>query len=485
MNIHVDYDRSLKRAIISGTTDIIDQVREYFSYENPGAQFAKRINKFVQDRIYVITPTCRFEVGLTNTILQYIQKNFKCDITISPELHKLIKPSYPSSNSIELTLPLRDYQRDIVNKCIETGRGTIVLATAGGKTLTMANLLQQIYNNEDNKNLWSVLIIVPDLGLVNQTFSDFTNYGVTFKFSKWTGSTPLDQSSNVIIANLGILQSELSDTEWIKHINVLVIDEVHKLRAGNKINKLIKSVKTPNRFGFTGTLPPQNSDIWNIIGIIGDVIYEKRSYELREDNYVAKADARIIKVRYKTQPKYPTGVLLTPNAKYQVEQDFIIENNFRLKLIGKMCNTFNKNVLILIDFLKHGENLYNALQEQCSAKQVYYVRGEMEVEERDKVKKIMETDDNVVCIAISKIFSTGISINNIHNIIFAGGGKAKIKILQSIGRGLRLHENKDKLTIIDIADQLKYGTDHSSQRIELYKSEHINYQEHIITETII
>jgi superfamily II DNA or RNA helicase len=91
------------------------------------------------------------------------------------------------------------------------------------------------------------------------------------------------------------------------------------------------------------------------------------------------------------------------------------------------------------------------------------------------VKSLMETSTNVICIAISKIFSTGINIKNLHYIVFAGGGKAKVKIIQSIGRGLRLHKDKKGVIIIDIADMLHYGTRHYTKRIELYKGEKIDY----------
>ena len=107
-------------------------------------------------------------------------------------------------------------------------------------------------------------------------------------------------------------------------------------------------------------------------------------------------------------------------------------------------------------------------------KKIYFIRGEVDVEERDKVKRLIERDDNIICIAISRIFSTGISINNLHYIVFASGGKAKIKILQSIGRGLRLHESKNKLVVVDIADQLRYGEAHSDKRMQLYTEENIN-----------
>ena len=130
--------------------------------------------------------------------------------------------NHPYNN---LSLKLYDYQKAIVSKCLDSGRGVTVLATAGGKTLTMASLLSNffLFNKQ-----FKCLLIVPDLGLVAQTYTDFKNYGVPFFVSKWTGSDHLDRSANVIIANLGILQSEKSDLSWTENIDVLVFDEIHK-----------------------------------------------------------------------------------------------------------------------------------------------------------------------------------------------------------------------------------------------------------------
>ena len=99
----------------------------------------------------------------------------------------------------------------------------------------------------------------------------------------------------------------------------------------------------------------------------------------------------------------------------------------------------------------------------------------MDVEEREEIRKLMEEQDDVVCIAISKIFSTGINIKNLHNIIFAAIGKAKIKIIQSIGRTLRKHSSKKRATIFDIWDNLKYGNNHIIERMSLYDEEKIPY----------
>jgi type I site-specific restriction endonuclease len=85
-----------------------------------------------------------------------------------------------------------------------------------------------------------------------------------------------------------------------------------------------------------------------------------------------------------------------------------------------------------------------------------------------------------VCIAISAIFSTGVNIKNIHNIVFAAGGKSFIRTVQSIGRGLRLHETKEKLVILDICDDLKYGNSHCLKRQEIYLKEQIKFTENTL-----
>jgi superfamily II DNA or RNA helicase len=248
---------------------------------------------------------------------------------------------------------------------------------------------------------------------------------------------------------------------------------VHKIRRGNEVNKILKKIKTPLRFGFTGTMPENLLDQWNIIGKIGPIIYEKNSYELRLENYVSSAVIQIIKLYYKEDP-FKDLVISSMNM-YREEQRFLLRNKFRNELLAKISCKLPKNVLILVDFIEHGETLYNVIKNMCGGKQIYFIRGEVEVAERDKIRKLMEENDDIVVVAISKIFSTGINIKNLHYIVFACGGKAKIKIVQSIGRGLRLHKDKDKLIIIDVADELKYSSAHMQKRIQLYEKEKINY----------
>ena len=466
-----DYNKRKRQATLK--TDNLNIIREHFSFENEGARFARRYGRYMPARTYVITPAGKYEVGLTANIIQFIKREFPGDkIHLEKNIIEAIKPQMLHGNNGKLSLQLREYQKEIVDKCLDKGRGVVMLATAGGKTLAMASMLERIYQ-KIHKDTWKVLIIVPDLGLVNQTFDDFTKYNVSFSIGKWTGNFPVDLTNNVIIANLGILQSEKTNLDWVEHVDVLIIDECHKVRRSNKVNKIVKRIRTENKFGFTGTLPDNNSDQWNIIGKIGPVIYQKKSYELRIENFVANAVAQVVRLHYKQRPKYSTMDISDPGERYRQEFEFLFENTFRNNVIKKLTTGVKNNSLILVDFIRHGEALYEELSNNDKGKKIYFIRGEVDVEERDKVKRLIERDDNIICIAISRIFSTGISINNLHYIVFAGGGKAKIKILQSIGRGLRLHESKNKLTIIDIADQLRYGEVHSDKRIQLYTEENI------------
>ena len=237
-----EWDERYHQGILVG--DYVSEIREIFSTPNDAARFARMRGRYAPSRNYVITPAGRFDIGLGNKIEQILLNEFPdLHITKTKDYKKYIEPTYGNPTIPKLNLELRDYQHQTVTKCLDAGRGVVSLATAGGKTLIIAALLEAIFKAK--KKQASMLVIVPDRGLVNQTFNDFKDYGVTFTYSKWTGDNDLDISTNVIIANLGILQSTKSDTDWIEHIDCVIVDEVHKLRRKNKVNKLIKKIHTP------------------------------------------------------------------------------------------------------------------------------------------------------------------------------------------------------------------------------------------------
>jgi superfamily II DNA or RNA helicase len=260
----------------------------------------------------------------------------------------------------------------------------------------------------------------------------------------------------------------------LKDIKLLVIDEVHKLKYANKINKVVEQIPALFRYGFTGTLPDYKIDQWNIFGKIGRVIYFKESIDLRDQNYISQVHVAALKLTYKNTPQFTTPSMHNPTAGYEEEITWLQTNPYRNAIIIKLVNKSDKNTLIMVDRIAHGEELLKILQESTN-KQVHFVHGAVEIEEREMIRKLMEEHDNVACIAISKIFSTGINIKNLHNIIFAAIGKARIKIIQSIGRSLRKHSSKKLATIFDIWDNLRYGNKHMVERLALYDREQIPY----------
>jgi len=478
VSLKVDFDKKKNKAILSG--DKLSEIREYFSVENPAAKFNRSF--FTQKRLYVIAPNGGFDIGLVGEIKHFLEtRKYEYEIKYSPEALAELNPKLNKPLIKRLELDLRDYQQDTVEKCMAVGRGMAILGTGAGKTLTIATLIENFYLYSKNLPTFKCLIIVPDLGLVNQTYDDFKQYNVSFSITKWTGKQKPDDNANIVIANTDILLSRFDETPWIRNVDLLIVDEAHKIGRGNKSSKLIEKITTPNKFGFTGTLPDSNLDKWNVIGKIGPVLIRKSSYELREEKFLTNVNIKIIKLDYKDKPIKVRGTL-DPTENYRNELQFLSYNGFRNKIIQTTCNNFKNNVLILLNNIDHGQHLYDLLSKNLKEKQVFFIRGEVEVEERDKVKKIMENNNNVVCIAISSIFSTGVNIKNLHMILFAAGGKSFIRTVQSIGRGLRLNENKDQLLIVDIADRLEYGTDHSNKRKEIYSEEKILYTEHEIIE---
>lgn len=470
--VKFDWEGTKGIATIKCDPDLFGHIREHFSIPNEQYRFQRRYARYTPKRLYAITPTGRFNPGIFYDIKRFINDTYKnIAYGYSQNFLKNIRPSYNIKDLASLKLDLREYQQDIVRQCLKIGRGVVVLATAGGKTLTMACLIETVYKKTDTPEKFKCLVIVPTLNLVHQTCKDFQDYNVSYTTCKWTGDEPLDPTANVIVANVGILQSSKTDTEWIKSIDQLVVDEVHMLRKGNKINKLVKDILTPNKYGLTGTLPESLLDQWNIFGLIGPKLYEKNSKDLRDGEFIGKVKTKIIKLEHSSRPE----LCENPNDKYRKEIEFITKSQFRNKLIGKLCNNLNNNCLIMVDYIEHGQLIYEQVTKNNPNKQIYYIRGDVEIKEREEIRKLMEVNNDVLVIAISKIFSTGINIKNLHYIVFAGGGKAKIKIIQSIGRGLRLHNGKKELIIVDIMDQLTYGMKHGDKRMNLYDEEKINY----------
>jgi superfamily II DNA or RNA helicase len=472
VNVTFDYDTSRKKGII--VSDYLSNIREHFSVEDKQQVFKRRyaIGYRPQTRQYAITPQGRFEPRLLFSILEFLKtQDIQFNIELTDKFKNVIAIPTLKEELVNLNLDPRDYQKESVLAAIKNKSGVIVLPTSAGKTLVIALLVKSIQAQHDCKTL----ILVPDIQLVAQTYSDFLEYGIPEdEITKWTGSTEPNKSAKIVISNAQILLSEKQDLSLLKDIKLLVIDEVHKIRYGNKINKVVEQIPALFRYGLTGTLPDDKIDQWNIFGKIGRVIYFKQSADLREQKYISQVHVASLKLTYNNTPHFTIPSIHNPTAGYEEEITWLQTNKFRNDIITKLVNKADKNTLIMVDRIAHGEELLRVLQENTN-KAVHFVHGAVGIEEREMIRKLMEEQDNIACIAISKIFSTGINIKNLHNIIFAAIGKARIKIIQSIGRSLRKHASKKRATIFDIWDNLRYGNKHVVERLTLYDREQIPY----------
>jgi len=467
-----------KQAQISGDASSVALIREHLSVPNP----TYRHSPFASSRLYCITPQGKFEIGMLGEIVNYLYFN-NILFNIQPELKKMYTPGFKDPVVVSLNREYRDYQEKSIINALKQGRGVTVIPTAGGKTLIMAGLLKSLQNHfakEFNKANPKILVMVPSIQLVEQTAEDFISYGLV-NVSKWSGNNPYNSESDITVAGTQILMSDKTDLSVLSDIDILLIDEVHSVKRGNRINDVLKFVSTSYRFGFTGTLPSTKIDEWNIVGRLGPITYEEKTHTLKEQSFVSNFKIVILNIQHANPPVFDIN-LQEPALAYQEEMEYLMGNDRRNNIICNLAFKLPENTLIMVDRIEHGINLYNKLLEinKSTERPIYFIQGSTEMEDREKVRALMDGRRDVIVVAISKIFSTGINIPNLHNIIFASIGKAKIKIMQSIGRVLRLHPTKEMAIIFDLADNTRYGKKHVEDRKKMYKLEKYEYTEKTI-----
>lgn len=451
-------------------SDTFNIIREYFSISNPA--YRKNV-PYVSPRLYAITPSGKFDTGLTGEIITFLEKNHY-SYDIGEDLRKDYFCGFEDPSLMSLNIQYRDYQESSIVSAIKQGRGVVIIPTAGGKTLICAGLVESLRKSLNDKDAL-VLVTVPTIQLVEQTASDFISYGLK-NVTKWSGQNKPDADAKIIVASTQILLSEKTDLSILNDVKILLVDECHILRKGNEINKIFKLIRTKHKFGFTGTMPSSKIDQWNIISKIGPITFEQKTQTLKNQEYISNFKIIILKLKHKIKPRSLNSS--SPTADYENELDFLINNKERNEIISKLSVKLENNTLIMVDRIAHGEIIEKSLKSICKENRpIYFIRGSTEMEDRETIRSLMNERNDVIIIAISKIFSTGINIPNLHNIIFASAGKAKIKIMQSIGRALRLHPTKSMANIFDVADDTKYAKLHLAERIKLYKSENYEYKE--------
>jgi superfamily II DNA or RNA helicase len=260
----------------------------------------------------------------------------------------------------------------------------------------------------------------------------------------------------------------------------VLCDEAHLASANSLTGIVQKCVNADYRVGVTGTLNGQKIHSLQLESLFGPVKKVITTKELMEKKQVTELAIKCLVLKY---PEHLTK--LTQKLKYPQELEYLISNPERNKFIKNLVLSLKGNTLLLYQYVeKHGDVLYDLISKSKYAadKQIYYIHGNIKAEERESIRKAMETQNNVILIGSVGTVSTGTNIKNLHNIIFASPSKSRVRNLQAIGRVLRLNENKNKAVLYDFADDLRYKKHqnytltHFYERVKIYNEEKFDFK---------
>jgi superfamily II DNA or RNA helicase len=366
---------------------------------------------------------------------------------------------------------LHPHQTDAIVESIEKKRLLLVSPTGSGKSLIIyCLLLYYLQTIPTDKN---ILIIVPTTGLVAQMLHDFKDYSngkiesdCHVIYSGQSKST----NKRIVISTWQSIYKE--PKEFFDHFQVVIGDECHLFKAKSLSTIMTKLENCPYRIGTTGTL--DGTDIHKLVieGLFGKVFSVTSTKDLIDKNLLSKLEIECLILQYPIKE-----IKSIKKAKYQEEIDWLVSSKLRNDFIQKLASTVKGNTLVLFNYVeKHGIPLFENLKLNCE-KQVFIICGKTPAEEREQIRQLINKNENCLLIASYGTCSTGINIKNIKNIIFTSPSKSVIRVLQSIGRGLRKAIDKTKVTVYDIGDDLhwkryrNHALRHLDERILIYNRE--------------
>ena len=214
-------------------------------------------------------------------------------------------------------------------------------------------------------------------------------------------------------------------------------------------------------------------------GLFGPVYNVTTTKALQDDNTLADLDIKVLLLNYSKEVRKDFG-----KQTYQDEINFIIGHDGRNKFIRNLALSTDGNTLVLYNRVAdHGKPLFDLISSKAEeGRKVFFVSGDTATSDREAIRKIVEKQKNAIIVASLGTFSTGINIRNLHNIVFASPSKSQIKVLQSIGRGLRQSEDGRTTRLYDVADDLHWGKRnnftlmHSAERVKIYEKQQFNYE---------
>lgn len=382
---------------------------------------------------------------------------------------------------------LRDDQVEAVNSLIADGSGVVIASTGAGKTFVTA-AITQVYGSAGLR----VLTIVPDQGLIRQTKADYINFGLDT--GEYSGTVKTLQHTHVV----STWQALKNNPKVVELFNVVIVDECHGLK-GPVLNQILVDhcANVPYRFGVTGTLPKDPSDQMAVMVSVGAVKFTIRAKELMDEGVLARLHIDIVQLEEDMRKEYdefcrevnfglpPTYAQFKDGyfPDFSAEKSYLERHDYRIEWIAALIeakrNQEKGNVMCLVSNIPLGRKLAALIPGAI------FVNGQdvKKVEQRQAVYDLFKNEDHLVVIATVHIAGTGLSIRRIFNLVTVDIGKSFIRVIQAIGRGLRIADDKDSVNMTDICSDLKYSKKHLKQRIDYYTEAHYQYKKHKIDYT--
>ena len=457
----------------------LQELTEFFTFEVPGAKFMPMYrNRMWDGKIRLFSPgTGQIYVGLLSYIKKFCEQN-NIEYTIEKDVEddrnivlsdvrNFIRSLKPKTKG--KSLKVRDYQIQAVQHAISRNRCLLVSPTASGKSLIIYALVRY-YHMMGIKTL----ILVPTTSLVEQMYSDFQDYG-------WSSGTYCQRvyqghdrkvTKDVVISTWQSIYK--MPKKYFEDFGCVVGDEAHMFKAKSLTGIMTKLHQCKYRFGLTGTLDGTQTHQLVLEGLFGGVDTVVTTKELMDKKTLANLKIKCVVL------KHPP---IREKMTYAEEIEYLVTNSARNQFIIDLCRNISGNTLCLFQLVeKHGKILYEEISKIAKNRKVFFVYGGVDSLEREKIREIVENEKDAIIIASFGTFSTGINIRNLHNIVFASPSKSKIRVLQSIGRGLRVTKSKMGVLVFDIADDISYRErrnftlNHFSERINIYNEQEFNYE---------
>lgn len=434
------------------------RIYNVFSAYAPGYRFNPRFKMHVWDgKVRCYNPMSQIlPIGLLNNLLiwcdqhqiQYSLQGFKDGLTDTIDKEDLEKQM---NSYITAGFQARDYQVNAVHAALTNRRGVLLSCTGSGKSLMIYTFLRYLL---DNKDVHRAILIVPSVSLVEQMYSDFQDYGwddledhVEMLYS---GKKPTFKKE-ILISTWQSLEKE--DQEFFEVYDACVVDECHQAKC-SVVTRLLKLMHNAEyKIGTSGTLPTEISEQLQINSVIGNVLFELKSCELIARGYLTKLNIAAIFL------KYPEAFIAENKERTYPEEVKMVEEypnrNKVLNFIIDHTSPMN-NMLILVNHRNHLRDVETYLHENYPDKKVSIITGDVKAKVREEIRTGIEDEDGTILLATYQTMSTGVNIPKLHAIMLFSNSKSRIKVLQSIGRGLRKHNSKNKVIIYDIVDDLSY-----------------------------